>query len=137
MQRPNKIHKMKAVITVVAAKAARLILSVLVLTASLGLCSACATPPADVAAVHKCCSHKQDHKLPENPVPKECQNFRLDSSLAERPSAGSVVVHSIQYAVSPVPFADLVLPGSWDKAVALTSAAIPDHPGSSYRILLL
>ena len=127
---------MKAVITVVAAKAARLILSVLVLTASLGLCSACATPPADVAAVHKCCSHKQDHKLPENPVPKECQNFRLDSSLAERPSAGSVVVHSIQYAVSPVPFADL-LPGSWDKAAALTSPAIPDHPGSSYRILLL
>ena len=127
---------MKAVITVVAAKAARLILSVLVLTASLGLCSACATPPADVAAVHKCCSHKQDHKLPENPVPKECRNFRLDSSLAERPSAGSVVVHSIQYAVSPVPFADL-LPGSWDKAAALTSPAIPDHPGSSYRILLL
>lgn len=128
---------MKTVITIVAAKAARLILSVLVLTASLGLCSACATPPADVAAVHKCCSHKQDHKLPENPVPKECQNFRFDSSLAERPSAGSLVVHSIQYAVSPVPFAGLVLPGSWDKAAALTSPPIPDYPGSAYRILLL
>jgi hypothetical protein len=128
---------MKAIITVVATKAARFILSVLVSTASLGLCSACATPRADVAAIHKCCSHKQNHKLPENPVPKECQNFRIDSSLAERPSAGSVVVHSIQYAVSPVRFADPVLPGSWNEAVALTSPAIPDHPGLSYRILLL
>jgi hypothetical protein len=46
-------------------------------------------------------------------------------------------VHSTHYAVSPVPFADVVLPSSWDKAVALTSPAIPDPPGSSYRILLL
>jgi uncharacterized lipoprotein YajG len=66
---------MKVVTTVVAAKAARLILSVLVLTASLGLCSACATPPAEIAAIRKCCSHKQDHKLPENPVPKEGNNL--------------------------------------------------------------
>ncbi len=128
---------MKAVITVAAAKAARLILSAFVLTASLGLCPACATPSANVAAVHKCCSHKQDHQLPENPAPKECQNFRLDSSLAEPLSASSIVGHSVQYAASPVPVADLVLPGSWGKAVAFALPAIPDHPAFTYRILLL
>ena len=128
---------MNGITSFVAATAARLMLCVLVLTASLGLCSACAMPESDVAAAHKCCSRKQDHKLPGSPVQKECRNSRLDSSLAETPEAASVVMYSAHDAANSVPTTCFALSNSWDQLAVSALAPIPDDPGSFYRILLL
>ena len=122
---------------ITGAKVARLILSTSVLLGSLGLCSACAPTESETPQAHKCCSHKKDHKLPASPVQKECRNSRLDSSLAERSQADSVVMHSIHEVANSVPSTDFVLASSWDKPAASALPPIPDDPGSSYRVLLL
>jgi len=129
---------MPRMITVVAgAKTARWILCVSVWAASLGLSSACAAAESNIPVTHKCCSHRQDHRLPGSPAQKECQISCLDNALAERPAVGSLVKHAIQQEMIPSPSADVPPPSPWDNAVAFLSSSVPICQRPSSSVLLI
>jgi hypothetical protein len=129
---------MRSVITVAAiARAGRLIMCGSVLLASLGLCSACAPPEPSTSVPHECCPHKHDRKPPNRPAENRCQNSRLDSSLAERPEAGSVVNAAQQYELSPASTLDFSPPSSSDEPVVFVSSLVRTCQSPANSVLLI